>query len=224
MALVTQLFGQTICLETMSSDRHSIQGGHVLGVVGCAVTIALDSQFAGSEILSVTTIGKEPSTKAEDECQRVVAMAFHGRSNLLQQPFFRAIYLSDPSPPWEPTYYSRRVMPRIRFPARRLNVCQEDALYAILSSADRHRVVMIHGPPGTGKTTVIAAAVHSTMAANSQHGVWLLAQSNVAVKNIAEQLASSGFMDFRLLVSDEYHFDWYVVSRLLQRHQSERLL
>ena len=38
--------------------------------------------------------------------------------------------------------------------------------------------------------------------------VWVVAQSNIAVKNIAEKLYSSQFRDFRLLVSAEFLYDW----------------
>ena len=40
------------------------------------------------------------------------------------------------------------------------------------------------------------------------NGIWLVAQSNVAVKNIAEKLASSDFVEFKILVSKDFHFDW----------------
>ncbi|KIK19672.1 hypothetical protein PISMIDRAFT_658785, partial [Pisolithus microcarpus 441] len=39
--------------------------------------------------------------------------------------------------------------------------------------------------------------------------VWIVAQSNVAVKNIAEKFARIDFYDFALLVSKEFHFDWH---------------
>ena len=84
------------------------------------------------------------------------------------------------------------------------------AVEKIMSSDDDNRVVMIHGPPGTGKTTVIAAAVTSFHYANRHHSVWIAAQSNVAVKNIAEKLYAVGFRDFKLLVSYDFHFDWCV--------------
>ena len=64
------------------------------------------------------------------------------------------------------------------------------------------------GPPGTGKTTVIAAAVQSMAREHRSNTVWVIAQSNVAVKNVAEKLADSGFLDFKLLVSKDFHFDW----------------
>jgi Ni2+-binding GTPase involved in maturation of urease and hydrogenase len=64
------------------------------------------------------------------------------------------------------------------------------------------------GPPGTGKTTVIAAVVHSKIAEHSSNTIWIAAQSNVAVKNVAEKLVDSGFLDFKLLVSKDFNFDW----------------
>ncbi|KAG2367901.1 AAA domain-containing protein [Suillus spraguei] len=39
--------------------------------------------------------------------------------------------------------------------------------------------------------------------------VWLVAQSNVAVKNIAEKLDKVGFREFKLLVSKDFHYDWH---------------
>ncbi|KAI5892948.1 uncharacterized protein SCHCODRAFT_02502284 [Schizophyllum commune H4-8] len=39
--------------------------------------------------------------------------------------------------------------------------------------------------------------------------VWLVAQSNVAVKNMAEKLADVDFWDFRILVSKDFHYDWH---------------
>ena len=92
-----------------------------------------------------------------------------------------------------------------------LNPSQRTAVERILSDKDDDRVVMIQGPPGTGKTTVIAASVISHDHAESGHGVWIAAQSNVAVKNIAEKFVREGFSDFKLLVSRDFHFDWWVV-------------
>ncbi|KAI0694619.1 AAA domain-containing protein [Cytidiella melzeri] len=43
----------------------------------------------------------------------------------------------------------------------------------------------------------------------TKHGVWLVAQSNVAVKNMAEKLVEVGFHAFKLLVSHDFHFDWH---------------
>ena len=63
------------------------------------------------------------------------------------------------------------------------------------------------GPPGTGKTTTIAAA--SRIWDLCRCHVWIVAHSNVAVKNIAETLFKKG-VDFKLLVSKEFFEEWCV--------------
>lgn len=135
--------------------------------------------------------------------------ALQGQILLDENPFIQSIWLSKRKPSWSkcpvtpisPTIYSKRI----------LNVSQQKAVNAILSNADAHRVVLIQGPPGTGKTTVIAASVTSVMASSDQtNTLWLVAQSNVAVKNIAEKLATEDFLEFKILVSKDFHFDWYI--------------
>ena len=58
---------------------------------------------------------------------------------------------------------------------------------------------------------MIAAIVHSKIAEHDLNTIWVVAQSNVAVKNVAEKLVDSGFVDFKLLVSKDFHFDWWVL-------------
>ena len=55
---------------------------------------------------------------------------------------------------------------------------------------------------------MIAAAVQSKIAEHRSNTIWIIAQSNVAVKNVAEKLVDSGFLDFKLIVSKDFHFDW----------------
>ncbi len=105
-----------------------------------------------------------------------------------------------------------RSTPTLFFPSKReLNCAQRDAVNACLSPDDSDRIIIIHGPPGTGKTTVIAATVTSIIASLKQATVYLVAQSNVAVKNIAEKLVTVKFFDFKILVSHGFHYDWYDV-------------
>lgn len=53
--------------------------------------------------------------------------------------------------------------------------------------------------------------------------IWIVAQSNVAVKNVAEKLEAVGIEEYKLIVSKEFHFEWYglsFISRiLLLRHK-----
>ena len=66
----------------------------------------------------------------------------------------------------------------------------------------------LEGPPGTGKTTTITAAAQ--VWDSRKFSVWIVAHSNVAVKNIAEKLFNKK-VDFKILVSKEFHEEWSVV-------------
>ena len=158
--------------------------------------------------MSVSTIGKD-ATYAEIARRGIILHVLQDRTSLLSQPFFQCIWLPHERTPW-PKQDHQTLEPPIHFP-RPLNHSQRTAVKKILSSDDDNRVVMIHGPPGTGKTTVIAAAVTSFDQAYHKRSVWIAAQSNVAVKNIAEKLCAVGFHDFNLLVSWDFHFDWCVI-------------
>ena len=65
------------------------------------------------------------------------------------------------------------------------------------------------GPPGTGKTTTIAAIARIYDVHDCP--VWIIAHSNVAVKNIAASLHKRN-VDFKILVSKEFYEEWYVGS------------
>ncbi|KAI0317975.1 P-loop containing nucleoside triphosphate hydrolase protein [Amylostereum chailletii] len=199
------------------SSRHE---GHAARVKGRSADIQLKgpSPMHGSSIHSVTTIGKEAYTNSESSRERIVWGAFYTPSILDKNPFFKAIWLSLLGP-WNSTASIPSPSPVIHcFPPNplngsqeraALNGSQERAVRRILSNADMHRLSVIHGPPGTGKTTVIAASVCTIVYQGSGRSVWLVANSNVAVKNIAEKLFGVDFLDFRLLVSEEFQFEWH---------------
>jgi AAA domain len=65
----------------------------------------------------------------------------------------------------------------------------------------------VAGPPGTGKTTTISRAASIWL--RNDVPTWIVAHSNVAVKNIAEKLYKCD-VDFRIIVSKEFHFEWWV--------------
>jgi hypothetical protein len=80
---------------------------------------------------------------------------------------------------------------------RALNASQRLALAA----AHTHRVTSIRGPPGTGKTSTIAAICQSFVDRADVRRVLVLAPSNAATKRILESLVSRGFEDAALVVS-----------------------
>lgn len=79
----------------------------------------------------------------------------------------------------------------LRFPW--LNATQEEAVNKVLHAKD---VAIVHGPPGTGKTTTLVEAVYETLHRENQ--VLVCAQSNMAVDWISEKLADRGVSVLRI--------------------------
>lgn len=74
-----------------------------------------------------------------------------------------------------------------------LNATQQHAVGEVLRAKD---VAIVHGPPGTGKTTTLVEAIYETLRRESQ--VLVCAQSNTAVDWIAERLTDRGLSVLRV--------------------------
>lgn len=74
-----------------------------------------------------------------------------------------------------------------------LNRSQEKAVNEVLWAKD---VAVVHGPPGTGKTTTLVEAIYETLRRETQ--VLVCAQSNTAVDWIAEKLVDHGISVLRI--------------------------
>ena len=74
-----------------------------------------------------------------------------------------------------------------------LNKTQEKAVNEVLRAKD---VAIVHGPPGTGKTTTLVEAINETLMRESQ--VLVCAQSNMAVDWISEKLVDRGIPVLRI--------------------------
>lgn len=79
----------------------------------------------------------------------------------------------------------------VRFPW--LNAAQDEAVNKVLHAKD---VAIVHGPPGTGKTTTLVEAVYETLHRENQ--VLVCAQSNMAVDWISEKLVDRGVSVLRI--------------------------
>ncbi|MDE7455987.1 MAG: AAA family ATPase [Prevotella sp.] len=93
-------------------------------------------------------------------------------------------------------FYSRQkpetfVFPPMHFPY--LNPTQEQAVNMVLRAKD---VAIVHGPPGTGKTTTLVEAIRETLMRENQ--VLVCAQSNMAVDWISEKLVDRGINVLRI--------------------------
>ena len=74
-----------------------------------------------------------------------------------------------------------------------LNKTQEEAVNHVLWAKD---VAIVHGPPGTGKTTTLVEAIYETLRRENQ--VLVCAQSNMAVDWISEKLVDRGIPVLRI--------------------------
>ena len=74
-----------------------------------------------------------------------------------------------------------------------LNQTQEDAVNKVLRAKD---VAIVHGPPGTGKTTTLVEAIYETLRRENQ--VLVCAQSNMAIDWISEKLVDRGINVLRI--------------------------
>lgn len=74
-----------------------------------------------------------------------------------------------------------------------LNATQQKAVNEVLWAKD---VAVVHGPPGTGKTTTLVEAIYETLRRETQ--VLVCAQSNMAVDWISEKLVDHGVPVLRI--------------------------
>lgn len=93
-------------------------------------------------------------------------------------------------------FYTKAPAQKLTFEPMRLpwlNASQEQAVNEVLRAKD---VAVVHGPPGTGKTTTLVEAIYETLRRESQ--VMVCAQSNMAVDWIAEKLVDRGVNVLRI--------------------------
>ena len=133
----------------------------------------------GKEVLGVQLYFDETSYRLMFDALKRVILAKNNRLAELREIFHGAHPASSFS--FQP----------IRFPW--LNPAQEAAVNKVLHAKD---VAIVHGPPGTGKTTTLVEAIYETLHRESQ--VLVCAQSNMAVDWISEKLVDRGVSVLRI--------------------------
>lgn len=116
-------------------------------------------------------------------------MMFDALDRVINAKNGRLAYLRD-------LFYTHHKAERFAFAATRfpwLNPTQEKAVNEVLWAKD---VAVVHGPPGTGKTTTLVEAINETLMRESQ--VMVCAQSNMAVDWICEKLVDRGINVLRI--------------------------
>jgi len=80
------------------------------------------------------------------------------------------------------------------YPIPRLNTMQQLAVDRILAASE---LAIVHGPPGTGKTTTLVQAIKALIKKNHQQ-ILVVAPSNTAVDLLSEKLADEGLNVLRV--------------------------
>ncbi|KQS28498.1 AAA domain-containing protein [Pedobacter sp. Leaf194] len=83
---------------------------------------------------------------------------------------------------------------RQRYKAASLNLSQEEAVNKILSARD---LAIVHGPPGTGKTTTLVQAIKA-LTKQENEKILVVAPSNTAVDLLTEKLSEQGLNVIRV--------------------------
>ncbi|KAF8994635.1 P-loop containing nucleoside triphosphate hydrolase protein [Cyathus striatus] len=178
--------------------------GHAYRTKGKTTTIRPMSKatFSGTAE-SVRVVGRQEPTNSERAQSELLLLLLRGEKDLRTSFFTRTLWF----PKWKGIKYNRDAdcgyFGNVLLSNIHLNPSQWCAAEAMISGTP---LVVTHGPPGTGKTTTIAAA--AKVWDTCKQPAWIVAHSNVAVKNIAESLFKKG-VKFILLVSKEFYEEWH---------------
>ncbi|KAI1783492.1 P-loop containing nucleoside triphosphate hydrolase protein [Ganoderma leucocontextum] len=199
----------TVILETTNGDRIT---GHAVHAEGKRTDVVVPGGNFRGEIERIRTVGREEPTHAERARDEFILLLLRGEvpsPSLARSSFVRALWF-----PLSASAYGRGTRGiegsndgdeygwSASFAA--LNASQKDVVRAMCS--DEEPLVVVHGPPGTGKTRTISVALEEWD--RCREPAWVIAQSNVGVKNIARTLIKHG-VDFKLLVSKEFYVEWH---------------
>jgi superfamily I DNA and/or RNA helicase len=183
-------FGRPVCFFRMSegTEGKSIRYFNFTGTVSYAdgdrlvVTVpdnAPVAELQSTEGLGVQLFFDETSYRLMFEALDRVIGARDNRLAYLRDLFYSGVPAAELS------------FAPISFPW--LNRAQQEAVNKVLRAKD---VAIVHGPPGTGKTTTLVEAIYETLRRESQ--VLVCAQSNMAVDWISERLVDRGISVLRI--------------------------
>lgn len=142
------------------------------------MVIVMPDQQSISQLLNMDAVGVQLSFD-----ETTYKLMIEALSRVINAKDNRLAYLRD-------TFYNKSNVDKFTFEPMRfpwLNATQERAVNEVLWAKD---VAIVHGPPGTGKTTTLVEAIYETLRRESQ--VLVCAQSNMAVDWISERLMDRG--------------------------------
>ena len=172
--------GSPIILSEQSDSEGESFAGVVSGRQSDCLEVAVDDWPSGDRFrldLSPDEITRKRQSAALQKADKATGRLAQLRDILLGQ--------REPS-------FRKTLQPPAHLSAR-LNASQHDAILHALKAND---LAIIHGPPGTGKTTTIAEVIRQLVARGER--VLACAPSNTGVDNLLERLLQSGEAVVRL--------------------------
>ena len=178
-------FGRPVSFFTIddSTIHHFRYTGTVSYVDGDRMVVTVPDGFPIIDLQNADQLGVQLSFDETSYRLMMEALdrAIRGKGRL---GYLRDLFYSHQKP-------ETFVFPPMHFPY--LNQTQEEAVNMVLRAKD---VAIVHGPPGTGKTTTLVEAIRETLMRENQ--VLVCAQSNMAVDWISEKLVDRGINVLRI--------------------------
>ncbi|GFQ81442.1 DNA-binding protein SMUBP-2, partial [Trichonephila clavata] len=170
--------GDAVAIGSPGSENRLYTPGTVTSVESASISIALDrdSNFCWLNAMEYNVVKISPDVAIDRMMKALRTLKkriFTSSSHLYEVLFgFR-----------EPSSWPERCVEDISFYNKELNLHQQEAVkFAVLQK----EIAIIHGPPGTGKTTTVVECI--LQAFTQRLKVLVCAPSNVAVDNLMERL------------------------------------
>ncbi|RXW20315.1 hypothetical protein EST38_g5539 [Candolleomyces aberdarensis] len=193
---------QTVIATTSTGREYNTRA---YGVKGKKTTLGGFDRRVSDDIQSIRVVGRQDPANSERLADSLLLCVLQGKKTFQKSPFIRLFWFPNWkkfSPPPDSAASREDTVQKVLDSAR-LNTSQEEV---VRKAQTNERILVVHGPPGTGKTTTIAAITRIWDLHDCP--VWITAHSNVAVKNIALSLHKRQ-VDFKILVSKEFYEEWH---------------
>ena len=185
--------------ENPSDANHKVQNSNLKGQSIKYFSFTGTVSYVDGDRMVVTVPDSAPLLELQQSTEPIgvqlsfdetsYKLMFEALDRVMKAKNNRLAYLRD-------LFYSHQKAGRFSFEPMKfpwLNPTQERAVNEVLWAKD---VAIVHGPPGTGKTTTLVEAINETLMRESQ--VLVCAQSNMAVDWISEKLVDRGINVLRI--------------------------
>lgn len=185
--------------ENASDANHKVQNSNLKGQSIKYFSFTGTVSYVDGDRMVITVPDSAPLLELQQSTEPIgvqlsfdetsYKLMFEALDRVMKAKNNRLAYLRD-------LFYSHQKAGRFSFEPMKfpwLNPTQERAVNEVLWAKD---VAIVHGPPGTGKTTTLVEAINETLMRESQ--VLVCAQSNMAVDWISEKLVDRGINVLRI--------------------------